>query len=494
MLSRLDADGFSPPTPRPGLPFTITALVRNVGTSGSAETQLALYEGSPGEGALRGTLAVPALAPGGGKRLSFQLPPAGLPRPLLFSLVVDSGEAVQEPDERKNVALAQTVVAPAEPADPAVVVSDLAHSRVVPGAPLTAYARIRNPGAERASGTVRFLADDIAFQETDVGLAGQAEALVTAENAGLPPGNVTVEIVGVTPVDANPYNNRATLAVSREPVLVVEIAPPSSPLQVGVQATVRVLVTCREPAQAVRPEVLGSEGVTVVRVDDPRHCAAGDVLSFAVEVTPTARSAALHVRAQGSGGAGTAASLRVSAQAVSALPVAPIALGALVLLGSAAAWTDENLRARLLSLMLPLYHRIRKKEMLDQERRWGIYREIQGSPGVNFGGLKRKLVVQSGVLAHHLVLLEDQRLIVSRRDGIRKRFYPAGAAAETAAPLLEVAGDPRLRGERAGREPERGRVPARALEAGGELPRAGVGGAGVPPRGSRGEEQPVLHS
>jgi predicted transcriptional regulator len=79
----------------------------------------------------------------------------------------------------------------------------------------------------------------------------------------------------------------------------------------------------------------------------------------------------------------------------------------------------------LLSLFLPLYTRLKKEELLDQPTRYKIYGYILGNPGAYFLLMRQVLELGSGQLVYHLKQLEDAKLIYSRVDGAKKRFYPA---------------------------------------------------------------------
>ncbi len=88
-------------------------------------------------------------------------------------------------------------------------------------------------------------------------------------------------------------------------------------------------------------------------------------------------------------------------------------------------WTTEIGKLALLSLFLPLYTRIKKDEVLDNEIRGMIRGYIIANPGDNYNSIKRALGLNNGVLAHHLRVLERAELVKSRQDGMYKRFYPA---------------------------------------------------------------------
>jgi len=80
--------------------------------------------------------------------------------------------------------------------------------------------------------------------------------------------------------------------------------------------------------------------------------------------------------------------------------------------------------AGLLSVpFVPLYTRLRREHLLDHDQRKSIFEMVRGEPGVNFSGLMNKLCMKNGVLAYHLMTLEREGFITSRRDGVFRRYY-----------------------------------------------------------------------
>ena len=90
----------------------------------------------------------------------------------------------------------------------------------------------------------------------------------------------------------------------------------------------------------------------------------------------------------------------------------------------------ESGRYRLLvlfMLLLPMYSRIQKEDVLDQFVRGQIYGYIKTNPGVHYNQILRKVGVKNGTLSYHLGVLEKTELIQSRREGLKYRvFYPTG--------------------------------------------------------------------
>jgi predicted transcriptional regulator len=91
-----------------------------------------------------------------------------------------------------------------------------------------------------------------------------------------------------------------------------------------------------------------------------------------------------------------------------------------------AAGTEAG-RYRLIAvLFLPLYTRLHKEELLDNEKRGMIRGAVAADPGIHYSELLRRLDLSNGNAAHHLQALERDGFIWSRSDGRLKRFYPAG--------------------------------------------------------------------
>ena len=81
----------------------------------------------------------------------------------------------------------------------------------------------------------------------------------------------------------------------------------------------------------------------------------------------------------------------------------------------------------LFTLLLPLYSRIQKEDVLDLFVRGQIYGFIKTNPGAHYNQILRQIGVKNGTLSYHLGILEKTELIQSRREGLKYRaFYPTG--------------------------------------------------------------------
>ncbi|UCD92850.1 MAG: right-handed parallel beta-helix repeat-containing protein [Methanobacteriota archaeon] len=96
-----------------------------------------------------------------------------------------------------------------------------------------------------------------------------------------------------------------------------------------------------------------------------------------------------------------------------------IALGA----GLIAFFSSEVGKFALLSLIVPLYMKLRKSKILDHYDRGRVFQYIQMNPGEHYNQIKRDVGLANGSLVHHLTMLEKGGRIKSRRDGRFRRFY-----------------------------------------------------------------------
>ncbi|UCH88533.1 MAG: winged helix-turn-helix transcriptional regulator, partial [Thermoplasmata archaeon] len=85
----------------------------------------------------------------------------------------------------------------------------------------------------------------------------------------------------------------------------------------------------------------------------------------------------------------------------------------------------ESGKYKLLSLVVvPLYSRRKKDQVLDNFIRGEIYGFISAHPGTYFNHMKLALNLNNGTLAYHLNVLENDNMIYSKTDRNYRRFYP----------------------------------------------------------------------
>ena len=114
-----------------------------------------------------------------------------------------------------------------------------------------------------------------------------------------------------------------------------------------------------------------------------------------------------------------------------ALPPPPVyadaaALGAGALPAMLAAFFSESGRTSLGTLFFPLYTRLKREEVLDHFVRGQIFGAVRTRPGLSFAELRRLLRLSNGSLSYHVRILELQGFVRSYRDGVRRRYVPAG--------------------------------------------------------------------
>ena len=110
---------------------------------------------------------------------------------------------------------------------------------------------------------------------------------------------------------------------------------------------------------------------------------------------------------------------------VGALPVVGVAVVGLIGLWFIGG-TEVGLLWLLMSLV-PLYTRLRRDAVLDNFSRGQIYGYVKANAGCHYSEIQAQLEMGNGTLAHHLRVLEREQFVRIQRDGLFKRFYPAGA-------------------------------------------------------------------
>jgi predicted transcriptional regulator len=112
------------------------------------------------------------------------------------------------------------------------------------------------------------------------------------------------------------------------------------------------------------------------------------------------------------------------------LPVDPMILFTLVLVVVAIGFigfigfTEVGLLMVLWGLLMPLFTRLKRDQVLNQFTRGEIFGFIKANPGVHLTAIKENLGLANGVLAYHLKVLIREEFIVARSEGGYKRFYP----------------------------------------------------------------------
>jgi DNA-binding MarR family transcriptional regulator len=215
--------------------------------------------------------------------------------------------------------------------------------------------------------------------------------------------NVTVRNTG--PLDVRSMDiviYEVTFSLSR-----VEIVRNSTSLAAGEERTFSFDWTARPSAQSIRAEAVIISGADDVNPDD-------NTVSNPIYVIP---------KKQGPGGGdeGNDGDMVPTGAAL----VAMIGTGTLAGLFIFIINTDL-FRYPFFIGIYPLYSKLRPETLLSNRLRKRIYVYVQNNPGEHFRSILVKLNLTNGTLAHHLSTLEKENLIRSEKDGLYRRFYPAG--------------------------------------------------------------------
>lgn len=89
------------------------------------------------------------------------------------------------------------------------------------------------------------------------------------------------------------------------------------------------------------------------------------------------------------------------------------------------AWPGAKFRLAQL-LLLPLYARLKKEDILENAIRDDILHVVGAQPGISASELGRRLECGWGTLVYHLTVLERMKLLSSAREGRHKRFFVQG--------------------------------------------------------------------
>ncbi len=95
-----------------------------------------------------------------------------------------------------------------------------------------------------------------------------------------------------------------------------------------------------------------------------------------------------------------------------------------------AIWSIDRSRYAFLTFIMPMYSRINRKKVLDQEVRGMVFGFIVANSGVTYSQIRNDLNLANGTLTHHLQMLEKTEKVTSVRDGIYRRFYVKGQRAK----------------------------------------------------------------
>ncbi|HLE96478.1 MAG TPA: hypothetical protein VI997_03835 [Candidatus Thermoplasmatota archaeon] len=107
-----------------------------------------------------------------------------------------------------------------------------------------------------------------------------------------------------------------------------------------------------------------------------------------------------------------------------------VGVGGLALFGAALAYFWPYAKYAGTALVLPMYSRIGREEVLEHGKREEIFHLIRAEPGIHAHDISSRANVGWGTTVYHLKLLQTHGLVVGKRNGRYKRFFAtAGGAA-----------------------------------------------------------------
>lgn len=83
-----------------------------------------------------------------------------------------------------------------------------------------------------------------------------------------------------------------------------------------------------------------------------------------------------------------------------------------------------------------LYSRLSKNEILDHERRDGVFQLVRAEPGISLTDVASRTGLGWGTVVYHLDRLERAGFVMSERNGGRRCYFPVGTVPKDARPSL----------------------------------------------------------
>ena len=89
-------------------------------------------------------------------------------------------------------------------------------------------------------------------------------------------------------------------------------------------------------------------------------------------------------------------------------------------------------RASWLSVLVPLYSRLAKSDMLDNRVRASVYEHVRANPGAHPSRIADELDLGWGTVVYHLARLEESSLVTTRPGHNRKCYFAVGTDLDNA--------------------------------------------------------------
>jgi predicted transcriptional regulator len=222
-----------------------------------------------------------------------------------------------------------------------------------------------------------------------------------------------------------------TQAMAAYPALPIKTPGPPHSLKGSVDGEV-VVLTWFPPLDIGGSPVSGYVIFRGPSGNDLREVArVGDVLMYRDKGRDADRTYHYAVTAENSFGTGELSEVvqvHIEASDVVLPPLTPLLLFVIVivvifgiLLGASLA--SEPFKYSMTLLLLPLFTRFTRDQVLDNKNRHAIHGLIIDNPGIHFNAIIKEYNLPLGVATYHLDVLEREEFIQSVRDGRRKCFY-----------------------------------------------------------------------
>ncbi len=122
---------------------------------------------------------------------------------------------------------------------------------------------------------------------------------------------------------------------------------------------------------------------------------------------------------------------------VSATVVAGASAAVVALMGAVAYyWPRLSWGATVLGL--PMYSRIERSELLDNDTREQLYEAVKDEPGIHAHALSEAVEIGWGTTVYHLRRLEKNGMVTSEKRGRYRRFFPAAGYVARTREILSV--------------------------------------------------------
>ncbi len=306
------------------------------------------------------------------------------------------------------------------------------------GEDVTVYAIIQNFG-QRSKATIRF------YEGNDKILLGEDEIIIDEKSSAVAKAKwqfkydsykIFVCIEGVIPNDIDLSNNEVNVTVVfSEGVSALGLKAGMATIEEGIERVVPIKVEAFYDLNNVSLKVIYKGKINVTVILSQQSIKAGETKDFFIKIkVPHLNedeifdNKTILLQASNEDFKSNIAALEISIHpsveysawwSPTVAVAAAGTIGILTFIGG-----TEVGKYKFLSYVLPLYTKLTKDEILDHYTRGKIHGYILANPGEHYNSIRKALDISNGVFAYHLRVLERERVIKSKRDGVYRRFYP----------------------------------------------------------------------